>query len=149
MNKRTAAALLLLTSMIFLTGCGHKTEVITIDDKQYVKNGDSSYTEIGTEVKTFEPGQHFIYYNQNVPYELAKRKDGWGVAPLNVPSTPNGYRYENSSSIDLGGHGYTTNIVHVFVNEVPVEAKLVYNAETDTIGYFEPGTPVKKLVLGE
>ena len=156
MKKTTKATILLLTSMLFLTGCAQKGEIITIDNNQYVRSGDS-YTRIGESKKTFNPGDHYVYYNDFVEYHtfsgvearFESESSGWGNINFDIPPTPDGYRYVNSVPIDTYGHGETRNVVHVFVNEEPVECVAIYNEDSKAIGYFEPGYPVKKLVLEE
>ncbi len=154
MKKTTNRALLFaLTSFVLLTGCSKEKEVVTIGEKVYVKEKDS-YTEIiSNESKVFLPGEHIIYYNVNMK-NLNKensyrfnRENGWGNIIVNIPEVPEGYSYVNTFSIDQAGYGTTSNIIHVFVNNETVEAKMTYNEETEMVGYFEPGVPVKSLKL--
>ena len=49
--------------------------------------------------------------------------------------------------IDRRGHGSTSNIIYVFKNTVPVEATTSYNETTGEIDFYEPGTPVKEMIL--
>jgi hypothetical protein len=147
MKKNTKKLLLFgLTSALLMTGCGGK-DIVEIGGKQYLKEGDS-YTDLEVETKTFLPGEHIIYYNVDVSnYVYSGNQNGWGNAIVNVPEIPEGYKYVNSFSIGRGASGVTSNIVYVFVNEVPVEATSKYNRETGEFGFFEPGRPVKQLML--
>ena len=154
MKKTTKAALLLITSMIFLTGCAQKGEIITIDNNQYVKSGDS-YTRIGDSKKTFNPGEHYVYYCEALNYstfgvideKYSSSETGWGNINFNIPNAPEGYRYINTVPMDTYGHGQVRSLIHIFVNEKTVECSAVYNDENSVVGYFEPGTPVKELIL--
>jgi len=147
MKKNTKKLLLFgLTSALLMTGCSKGKEIVQIDGKQYIKEGNN-FTQMQSSTKTFLPGEHVIYYVMSYSEKLQTSKEGWGIIDLQIPEVPEGYKYESSFSIDLGGYGYTSNIVHVFVNEVTVEATCTYNNKTQEFGFFEPGTPVKELKL--
>ncbi len=147
MRKNTRRLLLFgLTSALLLTGCSKK-EVVNVDGKQYLKEGDK-YIQMNIEKKVFEPGEHIIYYNfsaRGKSYDY--KEDGWDKVNIGIPEVPEGYKYVDTATIDHGGYGYTSNLVHVFVNIVPVEATSSYSEELGTMGFYEPGVPVQRLTL--
>lgn len=151
MKKTTKLLCLALAASALLTGCASK-EVVTINDKQYIKNGDS-YTQVESNKKTFGVGEHYLYYNEDikVPYignnEYDPNEDGWGVVTMNIPTIPEGYKYVDTVVFDFNLYGSTSNVIHIFVNEVPVEASMTYSTIKNEFGYFEPGIPVQELTL--
>ncbi len=148
MKKTTRLLCLALAASAFLTGCAkNQSEVVVIDSKQYLKSGDN-YTQIETAKRAFQPGEHIIYYNVDILSKSYRgRENGWGNVDIDVPAVPEGYRLVDCMTIDKDINGYSSNIVYVFENEVPVEATMSYNEETHEIGYFNPGTPIHALIL--
>ncbi len=147
MKKNIRKVLLFgLTSALLMTGCKGK-EIVEIGGKQYIKDGEE-FTAITSQTKTFLPGEHIVYYNVDIKNEIYfDNKNGWGNAKLDIPEAPDGYKYLDTITINDGTYGHSSNLIYVFVNEVPVEATSSYNAENNEIGFFEPGVPVKQLTL--
>ena len=142
-KKGGGLILLVVTLSLLLSGCGKQSEVVTIDNKQYLKKGDS-YTSIEQQAKTFAPGEHTIYYQQ--PYEYGNDVKGWGTS-LNIPEAPNGYEYVDTIVLGNGGYGRTSDLIYIYRNTVTVEVTSTYSEASDEIGFFEPGRPVITLTL--
>ena len=146
-NRKKALLLSCLTSLVVLTGCGSATKTIDIDGQTYIQDGEE-YVKLNMEPKTFEPGEHVIYFTYNTSGSFGGSK-GWGTSNIGLPETPEGYKYVNSFSIDEGTYGFTDSIVHMYVNEVTVEVTPTYNSKTNKIEYTLPGVVVESLKLND
>lgn len=138
--KKNSKRLLMfgMTSLMLMSGC-KKSKVVEINGETYLQNGEQ-YVSISMGPKVFEPGTHYITFNNG----LKSGKRGWNK--INFPEVPEGYKYVESIPI-AQGYGSTDSILHIFVNEVPVEVEPTYNSQTGEIEYNNIGKPVKKLIL--
>ena len=151
MNRKKKALLLASAlSLCVLCGCGEEekqeNEVIEIEGVTYLKSGDE-YTRVDITPRVFEPGEHIIHYTAYFGKKVIHGEDGWGTSDLEIPETPEGYRYVETIALDEGGTGYTNSLVHIYVNEKRVEAMGVYNPKTNTVEYDIPGEVIEEKVL--
>lgn len=150
-NKKKALLLASVASLSILCGCTTAPKSIKKEDGTYVES-NGEYVRLNLEPAIFEPGTHIIHYNQYIgDRNVYGKTDGWGQSKIDFPEVPEGYRYVETISLDQAGYGHLNALVHVFVNEVTVEAIPVYNTNTGEVVYSEPGTIVseKTLELGD
>ena len=147
-NKRKALLLAGLASMAILCGCSNNdnNKTVEIEGVIYVQNGDE-YVKVDTTPKVFEPGEHIIHYTYDRGNNRVGGETGWGTSDLNLPETPEGYRYVETITLDEAGYGHTSSLVHIFVNVERVEVQAQYDSKNNTIVYPEPGKVIEEMIL--
>ena len=141
-NRKKTLLLAAIASLCILCGCGEKTELLEIEGEQFVKSGED-YTRIDISSKVFEPGTHRVIYSKRITSSYSS-KEGWSTNKIEIPETPEGYRFVGVIKGDAGFYGM---YLHIFENVERVEVTGTYNPETNEIEYLEPGVIVKDRTL--
>ncbi|MBR4178356.1 MAG: hypothetical protein IKR57_03300 [Bacilli bacterium] len=140
MNKKNKAIILsALLSATLLAGCDDKKEVVEIDGKNYVKNGEE-YIEVFEKTKIFEPGTHYIHYYNYISYNNPDRQSGFSDS-YNVPVLEG---YEVFSVEPVLRNGYTYGYMYIFVNTQRVEATASYDYNKNEYYFCNPGVLVEE-----
>ena len=146
--KRKALLLSSIASLCILCGCSTEKNTVIINGETYIQNGEE-YTKLDLSPKVFEPGEHIIHYTYTYDRGINRigGETGWGTSDLNLPETPEGYRYVETITLDEAGYGHTSSLVHIFVNVERVEVQAQYDSKNNTIVYPEPGKVIEEMIL--
>lgn len=113
-----------------LTGCGSSNSE---SNEEVVTEEDNSNKDEQVETKYFDVGEHVFC-------------QGFGVTDVDNPedlavsiNVPTGYHIFDVERYSYDG---VMRYLAFYVNDVPVEVEAVYNEETETYDYSNPGTPV-------
>ena len=152
-NKKKALLLASIASLGILCGCG-KVKTIEVDDETYVES-NGEYIRLDIEPKVYEPGTHVIQYVHNIHdgnhdyYKRKHLKEGFNNI-IFTPEIPEGYKIVGTTSYS-NNDGYDYFIIYIMVNDKTVEVEGVFDAETNSIIYNDPGKVIeeKALELGD
>ena len=120
-----------------LTGCGSSDSE---SKKEVIVEEDNSSKDEQVETKYFDVGEHVFYEALYVPEAHYNYTSFMGVSgSINVPTGYHIFDIEEQGQYKYGeNHFYMA----FYVNDVPVEAEGIYNEETESYDYSNPGTPV-------
>lgn len=120
-----------------LTCCGSS---YSESKKEVIVEEDNSSKDEQVETKYFDVGEHVFYETLYVPGVRYNHTSFIEVSgSINVPTGYHIFDIEEQGQYQYGGdHFYMA----FYVNDVPVEAEGIYNEETESYDYSNPGTPV-------
>lgn len=115
-----------------LAGCGSSNSE---SNEEVVTEEDNSNKDEQVETKYFDVGEHV--FCQGFGVTTAYSPEDLAVS-INVPT---GYHIFDVEEYGTYGSEMLCYLAF-YVNDVPVEVEAVYNEETETYDYSNPGTPV-------